>query len=240
MNWVKKGSTLFLALDESRKGARCGLMSADLVSGLPAAQRMALAYCPARARPHTLTLLALDERLASVIRGRREIIASQMRLAWWRDLLARPPREWPSGEPLLDALPVWHDAKQLGPLVDGWEALLADDLSPAIIAEFVEGRAKAFAALAHELGAASPEAAADAARIWALADLAAHLSSGEERNLVVEYGRSLPPPPHLPASLRPLAVLAALGSHALGNGGAPLLSGPRSAFTALRTGMTGR
>lgn len=215
-------------------------MSADLVSGLPAAQRLALSYCQARARGPTLALLALDERLASVIRGRREPIASQMRLAWWRDLLSRPQDEWPSGEPLVSALRSWRDTAPLGPLVDGWEELLADDLTPVAIAGFVDGRGAAFSALAAELGTIAPDEAADAARIWALGDLAAHLSSGAERDLVIEYGRTLPPPPRLPASLRPLAVLAALGAAAIERGGGPLLAGPRSAFTALRIGMTGR
>lgn len=215
-------------------------MAADLVSDLPPTHRLALAYCPARARAQTLALLALDERLASVIRGRREPIASQMRLAWWRDLLARPQQEWPAGEPLVAALRVWRDAAPLVALVNGWEALLADDLSPAIIAEFVDGREEAFAALAGELGVAAPKDAAEAARVWAVADLAAHLSIGRERDLVVEYGRTLPPPPRLSASLRPLAVLAALGAAALQQGGGPLLAGPRSAIAALRTGLTGR
>jgi phytoene synthase len=124
--------------------------------------------------------------------------------------------------------------------VEGWEALLADELSPSLIAEFVDGRGQAFAALARELGAQAPEAAAGAARIWALADLAANLSDGAERNLAIAYGRELPAPPRLSASLRPLAVLAGLGAAALAAGGRPLLAGPRDALRALRIGFTGR
>ena len=82
--------------------------------------------------------------------------------------------------------------------------------------------------------------AAAAARIWALADLAANLSDRAERERVVTYGRSLAPPPRLSASLRPLAVLATLGAASLARGGGALLSGPASAFHALRTGLTGR
>ena len=83
------------------------------------------------------------------------------------------------------------------------------------------------------------EAAEQAARVWALADLAANISDGEERALVVDYGRPIVPPP-LSASLRPLAVLAGLGAAALDKGGAPLLGGPRSALLALRIGLAGR
>lgn len=217
-------------------------MSANTPSAeaLGAPERLALAYASARTRPVTLALLTLDARLAAILRGRREPIVTQLRLAWWRDVLARPAAEWPRGEPLLDALRTWRDPSCLAALPGGWEALVADELTPAAIAEFVDGRGQAFACLARELGISAREDAAAAARVWALADLAAHLSDGPERALVVEYGRTLPAPPRLSASLRPLAVLAALGWAALDRGGAPLLSGPRSALRALRIGMTGR
>ena len=74
----------------------------------------------------------------------------------------------------------------------------------------------------------------------ALADLAANMSDGAERALVVDYGRTVPPTPRLSAALRPLAVLAGLGAAALARGGGPLLSGPGSTLLALRIGMTGR
>lgn len=207
---------------------------------LPPPQRLALAYASARSRPATLALLALDARLAAILRGRREPIATQLRLAWWRDTLARPAADWPHGEPVLDALRGWRDPSGLASLPGGWEALLAEELSPAAIAEFVDARGQAFACLAAELGASSPEDAAAAARIWALADLAANMSEGPESALVVGYGRTLPPPPHLPASLRPLAVLAALGAAALQRGGGALLAGPGRMLLSLRIGMTGR
>jgi phytoene synthase len=215
-------------------------MSAQLASGLSPPQRLALAYCPARARAPTLALLALDERLASVVRARREPLASQMRLAWWRDLVVRSQDQWPSGEPVVAALRSWRDASGLAPLVDGWEALLTERLTPDVIAAFVDGRGQAFSSLAIELGVERPDDAAQAARVWALADLAANISDGAERDVVIDYGRALTAPPRLSASLRPLAVLSALGAAALDDGGSALLSGPRSALTALRIGLTGR
>lgn len=215
-------------------------MIAGLTEELPPAHRLALAYAPARTRGAVLPLLTLDGRLAAILRKRREVVLVQVRLAWWRDLLAQPVGQWPRGDALLDSLALWRDPAALVPLVDGWEALLADDLSPGMIAEFIDGRALAFAALARELGAADPAAARDAGRTWALADLAANLSDGAERDLVIDFGRTLAPPPRLPASLRPLAVLAALGHQSLRQGGGPLLDGPKSAWLALRTGFTGR
>jgi phytoene synthase len=174
------------------------------------------------------------------LRWRREPLAAQLRLAWWRDVLAQPASGWPRGEPVLDALRRWRDPSGLGALPAAWEALLAERLTPREIAEFVDGRGRAFACLAAELGVESVDDAVAAARIWALADLAANISDGAERELVVEYGRRLGPPPRLSASLRPLAILAALGAAALARGGGELLAGPGSALLALRTGLAGR
>jgi phytoene synthase len=206
---------------------------------LPEPQRLALTYATARARPATAGLLALDARLAAILRQRREPIAAQLRLAWWRDVLSRPASEWPRGEPVLDSLRGWRDAARLSVLAAGWEALLAETLTPMVIAEFAAARGCAFASLARELGVSAEESAAEAARIWALADLAANISDEAERALVVEHAGNLVRPP-LSASLRPLAVLAGLGARALRLGGAPLLSGPGSALLALRIGLTGR
>ncbi len=215
------------------------VLMSSLSSDLPQPQRLALTYAPARARPATEALLALDARLAAILRVRREPIAAQLRLAWWRDVLARPAAEWPRGEPVLDALHGWRDPSGLSDLAVGWEALLVDTLTPAAIAEFVAGRGRAFVCLAGELGVEQSGSAEEAARIWALADLAANISDRTERAMVVQYGRDLVLPP-LSASLRPLAVLAGLGARALELGGAPLLSGPGSTLLALRIGLAGR
>jgi 15-cis-phytoene synthase len=206
---------------------------------LPQPQRLALTYASARGREPTHALLSLDAKLAAFLRARREPIAVQLRLAWWRDMLVRPVAEWPPGEPVLDSLRAWREPSRLAQLAVGWEALLAETLTPAAIAEFADGRGRAFACLARELDADAAAEAEQAARIWALADLSANISDADERALVVERSRALVPP-RLPRPLRPLAVLAGLGAAALAKGGAQLLSGPGSALLALRIGLTGR
>lgn len=215
-------------------------MSGLSVTELPLPQRLALSYAPVRARPATHAFLALDARLAGILRARREPLTAQLRLAWWRDILGQTVNAWPAGEPLLAELSGWRDPSALAALPEAWESLLAEELTPAAIAEFVAGRASGFAALARQLGAADDGAASDAAEIWALADLAEHLGDGAERALVVECGRAKGAPPRLPASLRALAVLAGLGAAALDRGGGTLLAGPRSALLALRIGLSGR
>ncbi len=205
---------------------------------LPELARLALAWAPPRARPATAALLALDSRLATLLRQMREPLLGQMRLAWWRDRLGESPERWPRGDPVLDALRHWPDPPALVPLVDGWEALLGEGLDAEV---FAHGRGQGFATLARTLGEAlAADAALAAGRIWALADLAANLSAPAERAAVLALGAAAGPPPRLPKSLRALAVLAGLGWRSLASGGGPLLAGRGSAIAALRIGALGR
>jgi phytoene synthase len=168
-------------------------------------QRLALAYAPARARAEWETLLLLDARLASVVRGAREPVLAQIRLVWWRERLGEDPAGWPKGEPLLARLADWGAAVAgLSALVDGWEVLLAE--GQLDVAAFAEGRVGGVAALARHLGVEMTEAVRQAARGWALADLSAHLENAAERGQAlaalerVGQGR-------VARKLRPVAVL---------------------------------
>lgn len=214
-------------------------MSRDLVEQLPPPQRLALSYAPAPAHSATLALLALDARLASLVRKRGEPVLAQVRLAWWRDTLGAGPDAWPEGEPVLALLRHWGGAAALVPLVNGWEALLGEKLDARGIGEFAGGRAEGFAQLARELGC-DPMPAAAAGRLWALGDLAAHLSEPAERAAAIRLAHGLEPAPALPRPLRPLGVLAGLARRSLVRGGGPLLDGPRAALTAVRLGIRGR
>lgn len=210
-----------------------------LIETLPLPQRLALAYAPRGSREATLALLALDAHLATLVRQAREPIVGQLRLAWWRERLEEPVEQRPSGSPQLDALFSWKGREAaLVALIDGWEHLLGETLDRKAIAAFAEGRGGAFAALAE------PEFAAAtmlAGKRWALADLAAHLGSAEERGDVLaaaaELGRETSA---LPRALRPLAVLDGLARRSLARGGAPLAQGPLAGLAALRLGILGR
>jgi len=212
-----------------------------LVGELTEEAQLALAWAPVRARPATAALLALDQRLATILRQKREPLLAQMRLAWWRDRLGEPPESWPRGDAVLDALRGWREPAALVALVDGWEVLLGDTLDLAAIGAFADGRARGFTALAGELGeGAAAEAARAAGRLWALADLVANISDPAEREAVLALARTDGSPPHLPRALRPLAVLAGLARRAAERGGEPLLAGRGSAMAALRIGLAGR
>jgi phytoene synthase len=186
---------------------------AALADELPPLLRLALAYAPSRARPASLLVFALDQRLGAIVRATREPLLGQARLAWWRERLLEPPELWPAGEPVLAALRTCAGmAPHLVELVDGWEALLVSDDPAHGVADLVQGRAKACAALADLLGHTRfAEAAHSAGRNWALADLVLHLSATGGRGFALAelQSRSFDRV-RLPRDLRPLEILSAL------------------------------
>lgn len=205
-------------------------MSQDLLETLPAPWRLAVAYAPVATRDRWLTFLALDVRLAGVVRGAREPILAQMRLAWWRDRLRDSAANWPKGEPLLAALACWGDDHgALVALVDGWEALLGEAPLPVDAFEaWIGGRIGACAALGH--------GAEGMARGWALADLATHLSDPQEQAALASMTAAHAwRPARLPRAMRPLVLLHGLAARTKGQQGAENIS----LFTLLRLGILG-
>ena len=215
-------------------------MDAALIDGLSPLYRLALAYAPGPAKPAWLTFLALDTRLAGLLRQARDPVLAQIRLAWWRKRLEQPPGDRPRGEPLLARLADWPDGgSSLVPLVDGWEALLGDPPLPMNALEsFAQGRAAGISALAACLGVADP--APDLARSWAMADLACHLGDPREQAVALEGVAHSPSFAGLPKALRPLLVLQRVSSRAARKGGAVHLTTPAALFTAMRAGLLGR
>ena len=211
------------------------------LAALPIERRLALAYAPARARRLWLGLFALDARLGGVVRGAHEPMLAQIKLAWWRDQLARPLSARAVGEPLLALLGAWtSQVAGLQALVDGWELLL-DDQAPgkSAMQEFAETRAQACAGLAIRLNLAEARPEAEpAARAWALAELAASLSDPDQKALALgliaqlDWRRA-----SLPRELRPLQVLYGLAARQRGNG--PLIPGPIAGLRAVRLGLLG-
>ncbi len=208
---------------------------------LPTECRLALAYAPRAARPLVLGLLALDTRLAGIVRQAREPLLGQLKLSWWRDRLKAEAPVGGHGDPLLALLDQWgRQRSALAQLVDGWEHLLSEEpLDEAALIAFASARAMACAELAELLDA--PEAIAEAGRAgrnWALVDLALGLSDPAEialaRKIIAEQNWR---PVQLPRTLRPLAVLHGLASRKQGAG--PLLSGPVDGLFAVRLGLLG-
>ncbi len=207
--------------------------------------RLAVSYAPASIRHATLGLMVLDQRLANFVRQAHEPILAQMRIAWWRDELAKPPANRSKGDPLLEVIgQFWRgeEAVLLG-LVDGWEQLLSEPpLTADIIDGFVDARAEAFVALARiSKSVTRQQAVRVAAKRWALADLSANLSRPVERDAAITAARALGDERmDLPRTMRPLAVLDGLARKSIRRGGTPLLGDRWAALHAIRLGLFGR
>ncbi len=217
-------------------------MEDDLLAALPPLSRLALAYAPAAARADWLTLLALDARLAVIIRQAREPVLAQLRLAWWRDRLHQTIAERPRGEPLLARLSQWQDGgSALVSLIDGWECLIGEaPLGAEALEGFVRGRVAAVAALTDRIGGDQRLATALAKR-WALADLILHLTENEERDLAATLLKEASQAPgRVPRLLRPLLVLERVTTRAASRGSRQALTSPVALITAMRAGLLGR
>lgn len=212
-------------------------------ASLPPAQRIALAYASA-GRQALATLFGLDAQCAAIVRQAREPLLAQMRLAWWREAVLKGEGERPRGEPVLDGLAEWQGEEEaLAQMVAGWEYLVSESgLDRSAIRAFAEARGAAFSAFARLTGNEPfMDRAGRAGMRWALADLAAHLSRGEERQLVLLETATVPlGRERLPRALRPVAVLEGLANRSLRTGAGPLMEGRTSALFALRLGLFGR
>ena len=208
---------------------------------LPPEAALALAWTPQNLRGRLSILLQLDRRLSRIVARTSEPMLGQMRLAWWRDMLARPTADRPRGDAVLDGLAAqWPGVEPaLRELVDGWEILVASDrLGAAQVAAFAAGRAAPFILLGGDLNETMRARVEAAARCWALVDAAAGISDRDERALFLAAARqSAAPSGRLPRSLRGLAVLEALAQRSLARDGAPLMAGRGAALTAMRAAI---
>ncbi|WP_375290164.1 hypothetical protein [Qipengyuania sp.] len=215
------------------------------VPSLTEPQTPALKLALSTARPSDratyAALFALDERLSKAIAATGEVMLAQIRLAWWRDELAKDP-ETAAADPLLTGLRKFFgsEAGRLADLVDGWEAALVGEDELARCEQFAAGRASAFALLSEVVGEESQASEASrAGRLWAMADLASGIAGGELAGVAPELAgadRAL----SLPRALRPVAVVGGLARRALRRRGAPLLGDRMSPLAALRLGLLGR
>lgn len=190
----------------------------------------------------TLALLALDARLAGLLRNSREPMLAQLRLAWWRESLSQPASKWPEGEPLLEALRTWNGHHGgLVSLVNGWEALTGPVPLPETALEtMAQGRAAAFATLAQALECKGDLAAAQRlGRSWALSDLAMRLGHESERATARALARTdRAKGVRVSRAMRPLIVLNGLAARRLDKGEDAATS-PAAVLTAMRLGLLG-
>jgi len=169
-----------------------------------------------------------------------EPMLGQMRLAWWRDALAKPVAERPRGDLVLDGIGLHWAGREnaLAAMVDGWEVLLsAERLGPGEAEAFGTARGAFFAALAPDSSPTVAQRLAAVGSRWALADAAAAVSDEKERAALVAAGLAKGQggtATRLPRGFRGVAVLGALAMRALQRGGRPLMEGRGASLAALK------
>lgn len=200
-------------------------MSADhcavLVRGRDRDRWLATLYAPAAVRPALFALHALDLELAHVVATTTEAMLGEIRLAWWREALAKLDSAPPPAQPVLaalaeHALPLGVTGQALEPMEDAFLALLLDErLAGQVLTDHLDRRGGTlFGALATALGVAQSSARA-LGRVWALGELvrpeikAPPIDPDTARRLLAERER----PVKLVAPLRPLAALADFARH---------------------------
>jgi phytoene synthase len=185
--------------------------------------------------------LQFDRRLARIVGRTTEPVLGQMRLAWWREALAKPLAKRPRGDEVLDGLGQHWAGREaaLVAMVDAWETLVtAETLGRAEAEAFGAQRGAFFAALAVEQSPSLALRLAAAGQRWALADAAAAVADGDERAALVAAGQARTVAlGRVPRDLRGLAVLDGLARRALAHGGQPLMEGRGAALAALKAAI---
>src|SRR5688572_8775091 len=157
-------------------------------------------------------LWRLDVSLGAVLATGRDMMISQIRLAWWRESLEKLDQQRAPAEPVLEGerehlIPVGISGAMLSELEQGWAVLLsADALTSEELARYAGGRGKVLFELSARLLGEVPSFVSVAGKRWALVDLARH--SGEpDAASAMGRARAFPADPEWPARLRPLGML---------------------------------
>lgn len=208
---------------------------------------LALSYADAGDRPALAALLALDDALAALLRTTTEPAIAQIRLAWWRERLAELETVAPPAMPVLMGLaehvvPRGIATARLVEIVEGWEVLIeVERLDRAALEAFSKKRGGGLFAIGSDLLGGHADTAAGAG--WALADLATHLSAGDEAELAREMARGrLSAGQRWPRQTRALGALAAIARMdlALPVGAIPPTGSPRRVARLAWMRLTGR
>lgn len=202
---------------------------------------LALAWSGEGVRAAMNTAFQLDRRLARIATRTQEIMLGQMRLAWWRDALARPVTERPRGDAVLDAIGVHWAGREaaLIAMVDGWEVLMTAERLGRVEAEaFAAQRGAFFVTLWADCPPAAAVRLSAAGLRWAAADAAASVSEPQEREALIAAGQARQIPlGRVPRRLRGVAVLDALARRALKREGRPLMEGRGASLAAYKAAI---
>lgn len=152
----------------------------------------------------------LDVTFASVLATGSDRQLSRIRLAWWRDALARLDEAPAPPEPVLQGvqrlvMPAGITGAELAAMEEGW-AILLDEGALDLDLYAARRGGLLFRFSARVLGASEPRTEA-AGESWALVDLARHSSRRDEAARALEAAGARQELGKWPYALRPLAML---------------------------------
>jgi phytoene synthase len=150
--------------------------------------------------------------LGNVLAGGRDRQVSRIRLAWWREALARLEVAPPPPEPVLQGIAAFAlPAAELAGMTNGWEALLAEGaLGAAELEAYAAARGGALFRHSARLLGGPGFPVEEAGRLWALADLARRSADPGEARAALDAAAYHIAAGKWPWRLRPLGMLAAL------------------------------
>lgn len=190
-----------------------------------------LSYAPPEIRDWHRLAWVIDERLAHVVRTVREPGIAAIRMAWWREALAAHDLSKGKSEPLVEA---WRARPRnaaadqaVEQMINGW-SVLADGgaLTVGDMRAYAEGRGSGlFGLLTADGDGTCDENVGRAGALWALWDLAGHVSdaklAAQAMDLAHSYadqGSSLPKQ----CRLKPLRLARGIAQRDVVKGRVPL------------------
>lgn len=190
---------------------------------LQADQELALVYASGGVRDALRNLLELDRSLGKAVSLSREPGLGAIRMAWWREQIEGLPGEAVAVDPVLNGMGDVlrrHDVKtrDLLTLVNGWETLLEDwPPSDEQLLAYARQRGEGlFRAGFDIVGETFSSDSAEASYFWALVDFANHCSDPGIRGRLLDLAKPLAGcARHIPAKMRPLAILVRFAEHDL-------------------------
>ena len=208
---------------------------------------LVLSYARESDRPALAALFALDDALAALLRTASEPAIAQIRLAWWREELARLAPGTAPAMPVLaglseHVLPRGIDPVRLVLIAEGWEVLIeAQALDRNALMMFAASRGGTLFAIGGDLLNIPVDPAVGEG--WALADLARHLANENEAAIARDLAQErLSVKRRWPRAARSLGAVAAIASMdlALPSGVAPPIGSPKRVARLAWMRLTGR
>ncbi|MEE9434046.1 MAG: hypothetical protein V3V15_07380 [Sphingorhabdus sp.] len=201
-------------------------------------KRLAITYFKGDAKALLEALLKFDVRLGQIVLRGSEVVIGQMRMAWWRDVIASDLDAWPKGEPSIAELAVIAEKlgkgsleSALAAIIDSWDILLANEVwSRDILIEHARLRSDGiFLHMAKVWGQTSIAPVFDHGKIWALCELG-YRSDTDIKSAIGSVSKAA----RLPREARGLSILSMAARQQYYGGGG--FSGVRLLWHGL-TGM---